>query len=369
MLTGWNDAGEGAPGAIRVLAEHWDATRTSPSSTPSRSPTSPPFARSSSSTKATGRSSGQRSTCGRRRFLDRRVARHRTGTRAAVATVLRRGRQPGRALRRVDGDRPRRASPSTRIAGPHTSPRHPPTRRCVPASACAPPATRPDRDRRRALRRHLGRRDTPPRPCGQRYRPYTAQLAAAKATAALVRAVCTMIRAAVRDRPRLPAIADYESRVADLLEDDKLAAYVSRLEEAMPTHVDDDDAGDDLSGELDADGDSRLVAEVEDFENPATPTLFSATVRQPCPRGRRTEGTQFAVVSRARSGSGHRRRVVSARRGSSERRRGPHHWAPTAAGRASSVNQPTSAVSSGWRTSSPPRWPCSGTAACTSRSG
>jgi predicted ATP-grasp superfamily ATP-dependent carboligase len=94
---------------------------------------------------------------------------------------------------------------------------------------------------------------------------YTAQLAAAKATAALVRAVCTMIRAAVPVTALASAIADYESRVADLLEDDKLAAYVSRLEEAMPTHVDDDDAGDELSGELDADGDSRLVAEVEEF--------------------------------------------------------------------------------------------------------
>ncbi len=60
------------------------------------------------------------------------------------------------------------------------------------------------------------------------------------------------------------AIADYESRVADLLEDDKLAAYVRRLEEAMPLH-DDDDAGDELIGELDIDDDSRLVAEVEEF--------------------------------------------------------------------------------------------------------
>jgi proteasome assembly chaperone (PAC2) family protein len=94
---------------------------------------------------------------------------------------------------------------------------------------------------------------------------YTAQLAASKATAALVRAVCTMIRAAVPVTALAAAIADYESRVADLLEDDKLAAYVSRLEEAMPPDADDDDPGDELTGQLDADGDSRLVAEVEEF--------------------------------------------------------------------------------------------------------
>jgi proteasome assembly chaperone (PAC2) family protein len=98
---------------------------------------------------------------------------------------------------------------------------------------------------------------------------YTAQLAAAKATAALVRALCTMIHAAVPVTALATAIADYESRVADLLEDDKLAAYVGRLEEAMPPHADDADAdadaSDELAGELEVDGDSRLVAEVEEF--------------------------------------------------------------------------------------------------------
>jgi hypothetical protein len=94
---------------------------------------------------------------------------------------------------------------------------------------------------------------------------YTAQLAAAKATATLVRAVCTMIRAAVPVTALAAAIADYESRVADLLEDDKLAAYVGRLEEAMPPNADDVDAGDVLSGELDIDADSELVAEVAEF--------------------------------------------------------------------------------------------------------
>jgi predicted ATP-grasp superfamily ATP-dependent carboligase len=94
---------------------------------------------------------------------------------------------------------------------------------------------------------------------------YTAQLAAAKATAVLVRAVCTMVRAAVPVTTLSAAIADYESRVADLLEDDKLAAYVRRLEEAMPPDALDADSGDELTGELDIDGDSRLVAEVEEF--------------------------------------------------------------------------------------------------------
>ena len=94
---------------------------------------------------------------------------------------------------------------------------------------------------------------------------YTAQLTAAKATAVLVRAVCTMVGAAVPATALAAAIADYESRVADLLEDDKLAAYVRRLEEAMPLDDDADGAGDELLGELDVDDDSRLVAEVEQF--------------------------------------------------------------------------------------------------------
>ena len=93
---------------------------------------------------------------------------------------------------------------------------------------------------------------------------YTAQLSAAKATAVLVRAVCTMVRAAVPTTALSAAIADYESRINDLLEDDKLAAYVQRLEEAMPPN-DEEVTGDELVGELDIDGDSRLVAEVEQF--------------------------------------------------------------------------------------------------------
>ena len=91
-----------------------------------------------------------------------------------------------------------------------------------------------------------------------------AQLSAAKATAVLVRAVCTMVRAAVPTTALRAAIADYESRVTELLEDDKLAAYVRRLEEAMPPN-DEEVTGDELIGELDIDGDSRLVAEVEQF--------------------------------------------------------------------------------------------------------
>jgi hypothetical protein len=92
---------------------------------------------------------------------------------------------------------------------------------------------------------------------------YTAQLTAAKATAVLVRAVCTMIGAPVPGATLAAAVAEYDSRVADLLEDDKLAEYVRRLEEVMPL---DDDSGDggELIASLDVD-DSRLVAEVEQF--------------------------------------------------------------------------------------------------------
>jgi proteasome assembly chaperone (PAC2) family protein len=92
---------------------------------------------------------------------------------------------------------------------------------------------------------------------------YTAQLTAAKATAVLVRAVCTMVRAAIPVTALAAAVADYEARVADLLEDDKLADYVRRLEEAMPLEA--GGAGDELIGELDVDAHSRLVAEVEQF--------------------------------------------------------------------------------------------------------
>ena len=94
---------------------------------------------------------------------------------------------------------------------------------------------------------------------------YTAQLTAAKATAVLVRATCAMVGAAVPTTALAAAVADYESRVADLLEDDKLAAYVRRLEEAMPVDDDADGAAAGLLGELDVDDDSRLVAEVEQF--------------------------------------------------------------------------------------------------------
>jgi proteasome assembly chaperone (PAC2) family protein len=92
---------------------------------------------------------------------------------------------------------------------------------------------------------------------------YTAQLTAAKATAVLVRAVCTMIGAPVPAVALAAAVAEYESRVAELLEDDKLAEYVRRLEEVMPL---DDDPGDggELTAALDVD-ESRLVAEVEQY--------------------------------------------------------------------------------------------------------
>jgi predicted ATP-grasp superfamily ATP-dependent carboligase len=92
---------------------------------------------------------------------------------------------------------------------------------------------------------------------------YTAQLPAAKATAGLVRAVCTVLGAPVPTAPLATALADYETRITELLEDAKLAAYVRRLEEVMPVEDDDGD-GPQLSADLD-DDDSRLVAEVEQF--------------------------------------------------------------------------------------------------------
>jgi predicted ATP-grasp superfamily ATP-dependent carboligase len=92
---------------------------------------------------------------------------------------------------------------------------------------------------------------------------YTAQLTAAKATAVLVRAACTMIGAPVPAAALAAAVAEYESRVAELLEDDKLAEYVRRLEEVMPLDGDAGDGGQ-LTAALDVD-DSRLVAEVEQF--------------------------------------------------------------------------------------------------------
>ena len=94
---------------------------------------------------------------------------------------------------------------------------------------------------------------------------YTAQLAAAKATAVLVRAACAMVGAPAPAEALASALAEYERQLAGLLEDTKLAAYVRRLEEAMPAD-DEDDAGSDLAGGLTLDtDDSRLVAEVEQF--------------------------------------------------------------------------------------------------------
>jgi hypothetical protein len=92
---------------------------------------------------------------------------------------------------------------------------------------------------------------------------YTAQLTAAKATDVLVRAVCTMVGAVAPTAQLSAAVAEYDARVTELLEDSKVADYVQRLEEAMPV---DDDAGDgaELTATLDFD-DDRLVAEVEQF--------------------------------------------------------------------------------------------------------
>jgi hypothetical protein len=95
---------------------------------------------------------------------------------------------------------------------------------------------------------------------------YTAQLTAAKATAVLVRAACTIIGAPAPMEALATAIAEYDTQVADLLEDAKLAAYVRRLEEVMPPGDDDEGSGRHLTSGIDFDvDDSRLVAEVEQF--------------------------------------------------------------------------------------------------------
>jgi proteasome assembly chaperone (PAC2) family protein len=94
---------------------------------------------------------------------------------------------------------------------------------------------------------------------------YVAQLPAAKATATLVRAACTMISTAPPESALAASLADYEARIESLLEDDKLAAYVRQLEQVMPMD-EAEDAGDDVTAELDAEiDDDRLVAEVEQF--------------------------------------------------------------------------------------------------------
>jgi hypothetical protein len=95
---------------------------------------------------------------------------------------------------------------------------------------------------------------------------YTAQLTAAKATAVLVRAACTIVGAPAPVDDLAAAIAEYDAQVEGLLEDDKLAAYVRRLEEVIPPGDEDDGSGSHLLTAMDFDiDDSRLVAEVEQF--------------------------------------------------------------------------------------------------------
>lgn len=93
---------------------------------------------------------------------------------------------------------------------------------------------------------------------------YTAQLPAAPATAALVRAVCSMIGAQPPVDPLAGALAEHEAQLQVLLEDEDVAAYVRRLEALMPDDGEDDDRDVTAAFDLDLD-DSELVAEVERF--------------------------------------------------------------------------------------------------------
>jgi hypothetical protein len=94
---------------------------------------------------------------------------------------------------------------------------------------------------------------------------YTAQIPAAKASAALARRACSMIDTPPPADVLAAAVAEYETQVAALLEDDKLAAYVHQLEQVMPLDAD-EASDDDVTTRFDLDvDDQRLVAEVEQF--------------------------------------------------------------------------------------------------------
>ena len=264
-FTGWNDAGEGASGSIRVLAEHWDATQVAELDPEPFTdfatvrpfvvideghrqivwPTVDVWAASLPSTDVL-LVIGPEPAMQWRRFCDQIVslAKHydvsmAIGLGALLAEYPHRrpahltATSTDESLRERFGLRPPSYEGPTGIVG-------------VLGDALG---------RRQACRRHrCGLRCRPTRPSWPRpRRPPCWSAPCARWCALPVPA--TALSA---------AIADYESRVADLLEDDKLAAYVRRLEEAMPLRRR-GDAGDELIGELDIDGDSRLVAEVEEF--------------------------------------------------------------------------------------------------------
>lgn len=98
---------------------------------------------------------------------------------------------------------------------------------------------------------------------------YTAQMPWPKASAALVRAACSIVGAEPPVDSLGPAIAKYDQRVAGMMaENEDLAAYVTRLEVLMADADDDDDGagdGDDTVGGED------LVAEVERFLQESDP--------------------------------------------------------------------------------------------------
>ena len=170
-FTGWNDAGDGASGAIRVLAEHWDATAVAEIDPEPFTdfatvrpfvvideghrqivwPTVDVWAASLPSTDVL-LVVGPEPALQWRRFCDQL-------------------RQPRRALRRVDGHRPRR--PARRVpAPPAGAPDGDVHRRVAARPLRTSPAElrRPDGHRRRARRRARDRRSRRPR-CGRPCRP------------------------------------------------------------------------------------------------------------------------------------------------------------------------------------------------------
>ena len=273
-FTGWNDAGEGASGAIRVLAEHWDATQIAEIDPEPFTDfaTVRPFVvhrrRPPADRLADGRRVGgvaaRRPTCCSSSDRNRRCSGDGSASRSSAwpSTTTCRWRSASA-----------RCSPSTRTAGRRISRRRPPTRRCATASACARRATRgrPGSSACSATRSAAG--GVPTASLWAAVPTYTAQLAAAKATRRAASAPCARW-SAPRSPVTRPRRGDRRLRVASRRPArGRQAGGVRRAasKRRCRRDADDDDAGDELTGELDVDGDSRLVAEVEEFlRNPAT---------------------------------------------------------------------------------------------------
>ena len=237
-------------------------------------------------------------------------------------------------------------------AGRRTSRRRRPTSRCVTASASAPRATRARPASSACSATPSAAGGMPTASLWAAVPTYTAQLTAAKATAALVRAVCTMIRAAVPvDRPgrggrrlRVAGRRPARGRQAGGLR------RPSRGGDAA------DDADDDAAPSWSASSRSTPTPassprSSSSSANPATPSRFVGQTSAARAVLSLDTAVAHTELSRARSGIAPRRRTVWKRSPRiAANAFGPHHCAPTVpAGRASSANQPTSAVSSGWR--------------------